>query len=67
MFSPLIGEVHAQNIMIIPGFETGNYNGWTTFQSNNHVQSDGGAHGGNFYYKVYGQFNTTTDFTGGTS
>jgi hypothetical protein len=53
--------------MIIPGFETGNYNGWTTFQSNNHVQSDGVAHGGNFYYKVYGQFNTTTDFTGGTS
>jgi beta-glucanase (GH16 family) len=58
------GEMRAQNILSNPGFETGSLTNWTTFQSNNFVQADGVAHSGTSYYKVYGQFNTTTNFTG---
>ena len=54
----------AQNILNNPGFEAGTFANWTTFQSNNYIQAGGSAHGGNNYYKVYGQFNSTTNFTG---
>jgi len=64
MFFLLAGEGHAQNILNNPGFETGSFNNWTTFGPNNYVQSGSPAHSGNNYYKVYGQFNTTINFTG---
>src|SRR5580658_5987758 len=64
MFLLLVGEARAQNVLANPGFEVGTFNGWTTFQSNNYVQSDGLAHSGTYYCKVYGQFNSTTNFTG---
>ena len=36
---------------------------WTTYL-NNYIQAGSPAFSGNNYYKVYGQFNTTTNFTG---
>jgi beta-glucanase (GH16 family) len=64
MFFLLAGEVGAQNILNNWGFEMGSFTNWTTFQSHNYVQSGSLAHGGNNYYKVYGQFNSTINFTG---
>jgi hypothetical protein len=53
------------NILSSPGFETGNLSGWNTFGPNNSVLSTiGYAHGGSFFYKVYGQFNTTYNYAG---
>jgi len=51
------------NILTNSGFETGDFTGWTTFGGNNLIQSVG-AHGGVDYYKVYGQFNNTSNYTG---
>jgi len=59
----LAGHTHAANILTNSGFETGDFTGWTTFGGNNYVQS-GGAHSGVDYYKVYGAFNTTSNYTG---
>ncbi len=52
------GEMaQAANVLSNPGFETGGLGGWTTYGPNNYVQSTGGyAHGGTYYYKVYGRF-----------
>jgi len=59
------GETRAANILTNGGFETGNFNAWTTFGANNYIQSGSStAHGGTYYYKVYGQFNGVTNFTG---
>ncbi len=55
--------MHAANILTNSGFETGDFTGWTTFGGNNLVQS-GGAHSGVNYYKVYGQFNGVSNYTG---
>jgi beta-glucanase (GH16 family) len=53
------------NILSNPGFESGNLVGWNTFGPNNSVLSTiGYAHGGSFFYKVYGQFNTTYNYAG---
>jgi beta-glucanase (GH16 family) len=58
------GQMHAANILTNPGFETSDFTGWTTFGANNLVQSAGSPHGGVSYYKVYGQFNGTSNYTG---
>ena len=53
------------NILANPGFEAGNLSGWNTFGANNSVLSTPGqAHGGSFFYKVYGQFNASYNYTG---
>src|SRR6516225_5578162 len=53
------------NILVNPGFESGNLSGWNTFGANNSVLSTiGYAHGGSFFYKVYGQFNASYNYTG---
>ena len=53
------------NILANPGFESGNLSGWNTFGANNSVLSTiGYAHGGSFFYKVYGQFNASYNYTG---
>jgi beta-glucanase (GH16 family) len=53
------------NILANPGFEAGNLNGWTAFGPNNSVLNTGGyAHNGAYYYKVYGQFNSSINYTG---
>ncbi len=57
------GQLHAANILTNSGFETGDFTGWTTFGPNNSVQSGGTPHGGINYYKVYGQFNSTSNYT----
>jgi hypothetical protein len=55
----------ATNIIGNPGFESGSLSGWSTFGPNNFVQSgNGGAHGGTYYYKVYGSFSGVTNYTG---
>ena len=59
------GEMHAANILTNSGFETASLAGWTPFGANNYSQSGAGvAHGGINYYKVYGQFNGATNYTG---
>jgi hypothetical protein len=57
-------QVLAANIPGNPGFETGNFINWTTFGPDNYVLSGASqAHCGNYYYKVYGQFNGATNYT----
>jgi beta-glucanase (GH16 family) len=58
------GEMRAQNILSNTNFATGSLTGWTTFQSNNYIESGSPALSGNYYYKVYGQFSGVTNFTG---
>jgi beta-glucanase (GH16 family) len=59
------GEIHASNILTNPGFESGSLTGWTTFGANNYILSGAStAHSGTYSYKVYGQFNTATNYTG---
>ncbi len=58
------GEIHAANILANPGFESGSLSSWSTFGPNNSIQSGAGAHGGSYYYKVYGQFTGATNHTG---
>jgi beta-glucanase (GH16 family) len=64
MFLLFAGEMHAQNILSNPGFEAGSLTNWMPFQSNNYIESNGLAHSGTYYYKVYGQFSGVTNFTG---
>ncbi len=57
--------MHAANILTNSGFETANLAGWATFGPNNYVLSGASvAHGGTYYYKVYGQFNASYNYTG---
>ena len=58
-------QVFAANILGNPGFEFGSLSGWSTFGPNNYVLSGASvAHSGTYYYKVYGQFNTSYNYTG---
>jgi len=57
------GEMRAQNILTNSGFENGTITNWTTLQTNNYVESGSPAHSGNYYYKVYGQFTGSTNYT----
>ena len=54
---------HAANILVNPGFES-NLTSWQTYGANNYVLTDGHAHTGSGYYKVYGQFNGNENLTG---
>ena len=59
------GTLNAANILINSGFEAGSLTNWTAFGGNNYSVSDASiAHDGVNYYKVYGQFNSTTNYTG---
>ena len=59
------GTLHAANILINPGFEAGSLTNWTAFGGNNYTVSGASiAHDGVNYYKVYGQFSSTTNYTG---
>ncbi|HZL42684.1 MAG TPA: family 16 glycosylhydrolase [Verrucomicrobiae bacterium] len=54
-----------QNILANAGFEAGTLTGWSTFGPNNYAQLGvSAAHGGSYYYKVYGQFNAANNYTG---
>src|ERR1700733_13275151 len=54
----------ATNILANPGFEAGSLTNWSTYGPNNYVENGSGtAHSGNYYYKVYGQFNGTNNYT----
>ncbi|HVU27538.1 MAG TPA: family 16 glycosylhydrolase, partial [Verrucomicrobiae bacterium] len=60
------GEIHASNILTNAGFETGDLTGWTSYGNsigNVSVQS-GGAHGGTYYLKTYGQFIGANNYSG---
>jgi beta-glucanase (GH16 family) len=58
------GSMYAGQVLSNSGFETGSLAGWTTFQSNNHIETGVPAHSGNYYYKVYGQYSGVTNYTG---
>ena len=48
----------AANVLINPGFETGNLGGWTTYGANTYVLNGSSiAHSGSYYFKVYQAFN----------
>jgi beta-glucanase (GH16 family) len=53
------------NILSNPGFEAGSLSAWNTFGTRNSVLSTlFYAHSGSYFYKVYGQSNTTYNYTG---
>ena len=53
------------NVLGNPGFESGSLSGWSTFGTYNYIQTGASvAHGGTYYYKVYGQFNASYNYTG---
>src|SRR3974390_1725869 len=58
------GAALADNLLINPGLESGNLAGWGSFGPNNYAQSGASAHGGTFFYKVYGQFSGSYNLTG---
>jgi len=64
MLLSFAGKMHAQNLLNNPGFETGNLTNWTMFQANNYIQAGSPVRSGTFSYKVYGQFNTSYNYTG---
>ena len=52
------------NLLSNPGFEAGSLTNWSTFGPNNYVlHTSGIAHSGNDFYKVYGQYNNTNNYT----
>jgi beta-glucanase (GH16 family) len=52
------------NLLANPGFEAGSLTNWSTFGPNNYVINNSGiAHNGTYFYKVYGQFNNTNNYT----
>ena len=54
----------ATNILANPGFEAGSLTNWSIYGPNNYSENGSGtAHSGNYYYKVYGQFNGTNNST----
>ncbi len=59
-----IGHLHASNLLTNSGFESSGFTGWTTFGPNNYNQAGGNPHSGTHFYKVYGQFNGVTNYTG---
>jgi beta-glucanase (GH16 family) len=62
------GSALAANILTNPGFETGDFTGWTTFgNSIPNVSVEGNEatpHAGNYYLKVFGQFIGATNYSG---
>lgn len=52
------------NILSNSGFETGTSTNWSTFGPNNYIENtSGAAHSGQYFYKVYGQFNSAANYT----
>jgi len=69
LFGPAFGR--AANLLLDPGFEDNPpgadvhpISGWQSYGANNFTESDGHAHTGANYYKVYGQFTASDNFTG---
>jgi beta-glucanase (GH16 family) len=60
-----LNAVAQTNILDNAGFEAGNYSGWNTNSLNSSVLSTiGYAHGGSFFYKVYGRSNSSYNYAG---
>ena len=58
------GGMYASNILTNSGFEAAGLAGWSTFGPNNSSQTGADvAHGGVNYCKIYGQFNSATNYT----
>src|ERR1041384_3721254 len=62
---------HAANVLSDPGFEANAVgpdvhpiSGWQSYGANNFSESDGHARSGNNYYKVYGGFTGSDNYTG---
>lgn len=62
-FSALF-PTHAANLLVNPGFENNGLSGWQTYGANNYPETDAHARSGTNYYKVYGQFTTSDNYTG---
>ena len=55
---------HAANLLVNPGFEVNALSGWQSYGANNYTETDGNARSGTNYYKVYGQFTGSDNYTG---
>jgi beta-glucanase (GH16 family) len=55
---------HAANLLVNSGFEINPLSGWQSYGANNYSESDGQALSGTYYYKVYGQFTGSDNYTG---
>jgi beta-glucanase (GH16 family) len=57
-------HTRAANLLLNPGFENNGFSGWQTYGANNYTVSDGHVRSGTNYYKVYGQFTASDNYTG---
>ena len=57
-------STQAANLLQNPGFENNALSGWQTYGANNYTVSDAHARSGTNYYKVYGQFTASDNYTG---
>src|SRR5690349_9183150 len=55
---------HAVNLLLNPGFEINAFSGWQTYGANNYTETGSHARSGTNYYKVYGQFTASDNYTG---
>jgi beta-glucanase (GH16 family) len=61
----LAGHLRAANVLINPGFETGDSGGWEIYGANVYVYDNPAiAHGGNQYFKVFQVFNGQINYNG---
>ena len=70
-FVSAVASSRAANLLLDPGFEDNPpgadvhpISGWQSYGANNFTESDGHAHTGANYYKVYGQFTASDNYTG---
>jgi beta-glucanase (GH16 family) len=57
-------RARAANLLVNPGFEINALSGWQSYGANNYSENDSHARSGTNYYKVYGQFTGSDNYTG---
>jgi beta-glucanase (GH16 family) len=54
----------AANLLVNPGFEINAFSGWQSYGANNYTETGGNAFDGTNYYKAYGGFTGSDNYTG---